>query len=240
MSLLVGQVVQKFTSTEQFISGEWTLADAAITLCLFSGIICMFLGLLRLGPLFHFISQPTIAGFMAGSGLTIVINQLKNIFGIPNISTSEAPYLVFGKTLANLNHARIDAAFGVISVAFLYAVKYLAQYLTRRYPQYARPLFFFSITRSIVVMVVSTLVTFLVNHYGHYEKSPIQILGPIQAGFQDMGVPHIKGSVLSQLVSDIPSIVVLLIMEHGAVSSSLGSISDYKGKLNQTLHLFYN
>ncbi|KAI8875911.1 sulfate permease [Backusella circina FSU 941] len=233
MSLLVGQVVQKFTSTSQYISGEWTLSDIAITLCLFSGLICMFLGLLRLGPLFHFICQPTIAGFMAGSGLTIVINQLKNIFGIPNINTTEAPYLVFGKTLANLNHARIDAAFGVVSVVFLYAVKYLAQYLTRRYPQYARPLFFFSITRSIVVMVVSTLIAFLVNHYGHYEKSPIQIIGPIQSGFQSMGVPHIKESVLSQLLPDIPSIVVLLIMEHGAVSSSLGSISDYKVDISQ-------
>lgn len=226
----------KYVTAAQYISGEWTLADAAITLSLFSGFIILFIGLFRLGALFHFIAQPAVSGFIAGSSSTIVINQFSKIFGIPNINTSEAPYLVFGKTLINLHHSTVDAALGVSALVYLYGVKYLSQHLMRRYPQHNRLIFFFNTSRSIVVLVFSTLICFLVNHFDNSEKSPLSIIGDVPAGFNHMAVPTIKTDILTFFLSDLPGIVILLVMEHGATATSLGKISDYKSKFYTVLN----
>lgn len=228
-SLMIGQLMGKFVASAQYIAGEWSYADVAIMLGLFSGFIILFIGLFRLGALFHFISQPAISGFIAGSGLTIVINQFSKIFGISNVNTSEAPYLVFGHTLMNLNHSTIDAVFGISALVYVYTVKYTSQYLMRRYPQHNRWIFFFNTSRSIVVLVFGTLICFMINHFGHFEKSPISIIGDVPAGFNHMAVPTIKMDLLSFFISDLPGIVVLIVMEHGAISTSLGKASDYKG-----------
>jgi sodium-independent sulfate anion transporter 11 len=228
---MVGQLMGKYLVAAQYISGEWTLADAAITLSLFAGFIILFIGFFRLGALFHFISQPAVAGFIAGDGLTIVINQFCKIFGVPNINTSQAPYLVFGQTLINLHHPTGDAALGISALIYLYGVKYISQCLIRRYPQHNRLIFFFNTSRSIVVLVFSTLRCFLVNHLGNFEKSPLSIIGNIPAGFNHMAVPTVKPDILTFFISDLPGIVVLLIMEHGAISTSLGKVFDYKGNI---------
>lgn len=226
---MVGQVMGKFIASPQYLSGEWTMADAAINLSFFSGIVVLLIGLLRLGSLFHFISQPAISGFMAGSGLTIVINQFSKIFGVPDINTSEAPYLVFGKTLINLNHSTVDAAFGVAAIIYLYGVKYLSIYLIRHYPQHGRLIFFFNTSRSIVVLVFGTLLCYMINHFGHFTTSPIKIIGVVPAGFGHMNVPQLNTDIVSFFTADLPGIIVLMIMEHGVISNSLGKISDYKG-----------
>lgn len=230
-SLLVGQVIGKLIESEQYISGAWTMADAAITLSLFSGLIVLAIGVLRLGAIYQFICQPAIAGFMAGSGLTIVINQFNKIFGIPNINTSEAPYLVFGKTLINLHHSTVDAAFGVSALIYLYGVRYLSQHLMRKYPNHNRLIFFFNTSRSIIVLVFGTLLCFMINHFGQFATSPIKIIGDVPAGFNHMAVPVVKPDLLGFFASDLPGIVVLLVMEHGAISTSLGKVQDYRGKL---------
>ncbi|KAI9362261.1 sulfate transporter family-domain-containing protein [Pilaira anomala] len=232
-SLMIGQVMGRFYESPQYLSGEWTVNDAAINVALFSGFVILLIGLLRLGAIFHFISQPAIAGFMAGSGLTIVINQFSKIFGIPNINTSEAPYLVFGKTLINLHHSTLDASFGVAALVYLYAVKYASIYLMRHYPQHSRFIFFFNTSRSIVVLVFGTLLCYMINHFGKFESSPIHIIGVVPAGFGHMNLPQIKPDILSFFTADLPGIIVLLIMEHGVISNSLGKISDYKVDMSQ-------
>ncbi|KAI9486438.1 MAG: sulfate transporter family-domain-containing protein [Benjaminiella poitrasii] len=233
MSVMIGQIMNKFYASEKYLAGEWTAADASATLSLFSGLVLLLIGVLRLGTLYHFICQPAIAGFMAGSGLTIVINQFSKIFGVPNINTYEAPYLIFGKTLIKLNQSTVDAALGVSALAYLYGVKYLCIYLNRRYPQYSRIIFFFNITRSIVVLVLSTLLCYLINHFGNFEKSPVNIIGQVPAGLNNVSVPAVKPGILGLFASDFPGIIILLFLEHGAIATSLGKTSDYKVDMSQ-------
>lgn len=222
----------------EFESGVWTQHQYAVTMALFAGIVTLGLSILRLGILFDFICEPAIAGFMAGSGLTIVINQFSKIFGVPDINTSEAPYLVFGKTLIHLNQSGVDAAFGILSLVWLYGIRYLSQYLTRRYPQYARVIFYFNISRSVVLIVFTTFLSWLIIHfgYGDADDTPFAILGDVPSGFQMMGVPTVDRSLLATIATNIPSVVTLLIMEHCAIATSLGKASDYRSKLFLMLH----
>ncbi|KAI7885560.1 hypothetical protein K492DRAFT_203964 [Lichtheimia hyalospora FSU 10163] len=237
MSLLVGQIWVSVKSMPEFETGVWTQHQYAVTMALFAGIVTLGLSILRLGILFDFICEPAIAGFMAGSGLTIVINQFSKIFGVPDINTSEAPYLVFGKTLIHLNESRVDAAFGILSLVWLYGIRYLSQYLTRRYPQYARVIFYFNISRSVVLIVFTTFLSWLIIHfgYGDADDTPFAILGSVPSGFQMMGVPKVDRSLLATVATNIPSVVTLLIMEHCAIATILGKSSDYRINVNQEI-----
>ncbi|KAI9275810.1 sulfate transporter family-domain-containing protein [Phascolomyces articulosus] len=233
-SLFLGQVFATVQETPQFLSGQWTAEQFAVTMSLFAGIITLFLSIFQLGILFNFICHPAISGFMAGSALTIVISQLGKILGV-HVSTKDAPYMVFGNTLKELPHASIDALIGILSLIWLYGVKYACSSLAKRYPQYKRKLLYFSMSRNVIVLIFTTFLSWLINHFGHHAESPFTILGPVPPGFQDMGVPKLDTEMISHVFPSFPSMVVLLIMEHCSIASSLGQTSDYRINVNQEI-----
>src|SRR5690606_25417726 len=55
----------------------------AFTLAFLLGVFMLLLGVLRLGTVVNFISQPVIVGFMAGAALLLAASQLTALFGIP-------------------------------------------------------------------------------------------------------------------------------------------------------------
>ncbi|KAI7902744.1 sulfate transporter family-domain-containing protein [Cokeromyces recurvatus] len=221
MSLLVGQTVTRVTANDSTITGP----EIAVSMSLFTGIVAMFIGLVRLGILVDFIPAPAIAGFMSGSAITITIGQLPKLFGIKGINTQDSSYLIFGNFFKYLPNTKVDVVFGLISLIWLYCVRYICQVLGKRYPKYSMHFFFFSIMRNGILVIVGTLVAFLIN-IGK-STSPISILKTVPPGFKAMGVPVIRTNVLSGIVSSLPSGVIILILEHVAIAKSFGRINDY-------------
>ena len=217
MSLLVGQII---ASTPQY-----NPVTIATTLALIGGIIVIGLGLLRLGWIVDFIPNPAIAGFMTGSAITIGLSQCATLFGISGINTRAAGYLVLGTTLAGLGRSKLDAAFGLISLAFLYFIRWLTSYLERRYPGAERVFFFIRISRSIVVVIVSTLIAWGISK-GH-ATPPISILGTVPPGLK-VDVPSVDANLLATLAPNIPIVAILMVLEHIAIAQSFGRINDYK------------
>ncbi|KAI9490874.1 sulfate transporter family-domain-containing protein [Zychaea mexicana] len=233
-SLFLGQIFASIQETPQYQSGQWTDQKFAVTMAFFAGIITLALGILKLGILYNFICQPAISGFMAGSAVTIVISQIGKIMGI-HVNTSQVPYLVFGDTLKGLPETKVDAVFGFLSLVWLYGIKYICQFFSKRYPQHRRGIFYFSMSRNVIVIVVTTFLSWVINHFGQYAESPFTILGPVPAGFQRMGAPELDTSLVAYILPNIPSMVVLLVMEHCSIATSLGKISDYRIDANQEI-----
>ncbi|KAI8372762.1 sulfate transporter family-domain-containing protein [Radiomyces spectabilis] len=229
MSLLVGQTVTRVTAENPNITGP----DIAVALSLFTGIIAMFIGLVRLGILVDFIPAPAIAGFMTGSAITITVGQWPKLFGIKNINTQDSPYLIFGNFFKYLPNTKVDVAFGLVGLLWLYGVRYACQYYSQRYPKYSTALFFFSIMRNGLLVVFGTLISFLIN-LGK-TTSPISIVKQVPAGFQAMAVPTVNGTLLSSIASSLPSGVIILILEHVAIAKSFGRINDYSINPNQEI-----
>jgi high affinity sulfate transporter 1 len=75
------------------------LISAAATLALLVGAFLMAAGLLRLGFLANFISDPVLTGFRAGIGLVIVVDQIPKLLGV-HIDGGN----FFHKVLATLQH----------------------------------------------------------------------------------------------------------------------------------------
>lgn len=162
---------------------------------------------------------------MSGSAITITIGQLPKLFGIKGINTQDSSYLIFGNFFKYLPDTKVDVAFGLVSLFWLYGVRHACQVFGRRYPKYARHLFFFSIMRNGIVVIFGTLISFLIN-IGK-STSPISILKTVPAGFTAMAVPNVSGSLISKIASSLPSAVIILILEHVAIAKSFGRINDY-------------
>jgi SulP family sulfate permease len=59
-----------------------SLLSASATLTLLVGVVLVLAGLLRLGFVANFISEPVLIGFKAGIGLVIVLDQIPKLLGI--------------------------------------------------------------------------------------------------------------------------------------------------------------
>ncbi len=76
IAILTGAALQSVAP-----AGDAALAQAAATLALLVGGILVLAGLLRLGFVANFISEPVLVGFKAGIGVVIVLDQLPKLLG---------------------------------------------------------------------------------------------------------------------------------------------------------------
>lgn len=228
MSLLVGQTVTRVTAV-----GEYTAPQVATILALFGGFIALFIGLARLGILVDFIPHPAIAGFMTGSSLTISIGQWPKLFGMKSVNTHDSAYLIFGNFFKYLPETKLDAAFGLVGLLWLYSVRFGTAYLIKKYPHREKWFFFLNIMRNGILVIFGTLIAFLIN-IGK-TTSPISILKTVPSGFTAMGVPEVDINLLSQVSATLPSVVIILILEHVAIAKSFGRINNYKIDADQEI-----
>jgi sodium-independent sulfate anion transporter 11 len=59
------------------------------------------------------------------------------------------------------------------------------------------------------------------------NKAKFKILGKVPRGFQHAGVPKMDTELLSAIAPDIPVTIIVLILEHIAISKSFGRINNY-------------
>lgn len=227
MSLLLAEILHDIAEQDPSINPIHVAASLAIL----AGIVTLGVGLLRLGFIIDFISGPAIAGFMSGSALTICIGQLAGLFGIPNINTREEAFLVFGKTVGSLGKSRLDAAFGLTTLFLLYVIRFGSEYLSRKYPRHKRTLFFLSTSRSVFMVIVTTMIAYIICKDS--PTPPIRILLTVPSGLHDMRVPDLSPYLFSLLSSRLPVVVLILVLEHVAIAKSFGRLNDYVINPNQ-------
>lgn len=224
VSLLVGQAITQVKLTHPEITGP----EVAVTLSLFAGVVTLLVSLSRLGSLVEFISEPVIAGYMTGSAITISLGQWPKIFGIEQVNTHDANYKIFYEFFKNIQTTRLDAAFGLVTLVILYGVRWISGRMTHRF------VFFLNIMRSALVVVAGTLISFLINR-NHRENPLIDIIEEVPAGFDAMAIPSLNLTVLKETSSVLPSIVVILILEHISVAKSFSRANNYTINSNQEI-----
>lgn len=234
MSLQTHSVIQSVTEElgPQSSVPPQVIASALAFLC---GIITLGIGLLRIGWIVEFIPAPAVSGFMTGSALTILVGQLPKLFGERGVGNNGAMYRIAINFFKELPNTKIDAALGIPALVFLYLLRWLCQTVARRYPKYARLAFFVSVLRSAIVILVLTVASRI--WLGHYDSKhyPISVIGHVPRGFKDMGQPALPTEVLKKIGPNLPASVILLLLEHIAISKSFGRLNNYKINPNQEL-----
>ncbi|WFD33427.1 hypothetical protein MCUN1_000240 [Malassezia cuniculi] len=236
MSLQTSNVINHVVS--KVGEGVYAPQDIASALAFICGVITLGIGLLRLGWIVEFIPVPAVSGFMTGSALTILVGQLPKLFGEKGAKSNDPMYKIAIFFFRNLPNTTIDAAFGIPALIFLYLMRWGCNSLARRYPKYAKMFFFISVLRSAFVIIVLTIASRIwlgTKHVSNYKQYPISVIGPVPRGFDDMHSPYLSTRLLSDLAPQLPASVILLLLEHIAISKSFGRINNYKINPNQEL-----
>ncbi|KAK3903078.1 sulfate permease [Staphylotrichum tortipilum] len=223
MSQLTGGIVADLAITLPDVPGH-VIASA---LAILAGSIVLFIGLIRCGWIVDVISLTALSAFMTGSALNIVVGQIPSMMGITGFSTREAPYIVFIHTLQGLPRTTLDAAMGLTALTMLYLIRATCSYAAKRWPRHQRLAFFLSTLRTVFVILLYTMISWLVNRGLPKDKVKFKILLDVPRGFQNAAVPVLNKPIASNLASYLPATVIVLLIEHIAISKSFGRVNNY-------------
>lgn len=151
---MTGQIVSNLVD-------EGFEAAAVASACAFwTGVYSIILGLFRLGFLLDFIPMPVLSGYVSGAAITILVQQLKNLFGQP--STGNTTAVVIGDFLTQLPQTNWRAfVLGITGIIALVTLQYIGRTVGAR----CRPVWFFCVARNALVLVVFTCVSWAVNRH---------------------------------------------------------------------------
>src|SRR5215475_8229583 len=94
---------------------------AVILLALMVGVIQTGISLLRLGDLTRYVSHAVIVGFTLGAAVLLVLDQLKNLLGLPAAGSGEDHFLKrFALSVSNIgetNQTALVIGLGTIAIA---------------------------------------------------------------------------------------------------------------------------
>jgi solute carrier family 26 (sodium-independent sulfate anion transporter), member 11 len=224
MSKVTGNIVLKAAEDLPHIPGH-VIASAVAVIA--GGIVC-FIGLIRLGWIVDFIPLVAISAFMTGSALNIAAGQLQKLLGQSSdlYSTRDATYMVIINTLKYLPDCTIDSALGVTALFMLYLIRWSCGYAAERFPSKRKVFFFLSTMRTAFVILFYTMISAAVNL--HRRDDPMfSILGSVPRGFQHAAVPKITAPIIKSFANELPATVIVLLIEHIAISKSFGRVNNY-------------
>lgn len=199
-------------------AGTAGYAAAALTLAFLSGAMLMVMGILRLGMVANFLSNPVIAGFITASGLLIALGQLGPVLGIA--AGGDTLLGLIPRLLGNLAEIHwITMMIGVAATAFLFWVrKGLRPFLTNRGVG-AKTADLATKVGPVVAIVVTTLLVRLFDLGGH----GVAIVGQVPQGLPPFTLPDFAPSLLGELFVPAALISIIGFVESISVAKTLAA-----------------
>jgi sulfate permease, SulP family len=149
-------------------SDRFTAMTAALAIT--TGLAALLAGVLRLGFVASFISEPVIKGFIVGLALTIIIGQVPKLFGIEKGSGDFFQQL--WHVIVHLSDTQgTTLLVGVLSLAVILALRRLAPV----------------IPGSLVAVLLGIVAVKLLKLDDH----GVSIVGPIKSGLPTLGTPDV-------------------------------------------------
>jgi SulP family sulfate permease len=149
-------------------SSQFVTMTAALAIT--TGVIAIVAGLLRLGFLASFISEPVLKGFIIGLALTIIVGQLPKLFGVEKGSGDFFQKL--WDLITKLGDTNVlTLVVGVASIALLLVLRRLVP----------------AVPGSLVVVLLSILAVAVF----HLDRHGVAIVGHIDKGLPSLGVPDL-------------------------------------------------
>lgn len=121
-SLLTAAAIQSLALT-----GDEMSINIAIMLAFMVGVIQLALGLLRMGFLVNFLSNPVVSGFTSASALIIGFSQFKHLLGVsaPNTNYVHEIVIALAKNVGNINW--ITVCIGLVGIILVRYTKKITE-----------------------------------------------------------------------------------------------------------------
>src|SRR5262249_28621109 len=199
--------------------GELDRIPAVILLALLVGIVQTGISLLRLGDLSKYISHSVIVGFTLGAAVLLVLDQFKNLLGLPAAGTGEDHFLKrFALSVSNIDQTnRAALLIGLSTIAIALLLRGINKLLAIRLPEF---------------LLALICVTFVVANQ-HLEKQGVKIVGTIPARLPEFEVPTVHWTWVRQLSSSTLAIALLGLLEAISMAKAIAVQTGQKIYINQ-------
>jgi len=193
-------------------SGQF--AVLTVTLALTTGMVALLAGLLRLGFVANFISEPVLKGFIVGLALTIIVGQVPKLLGVGKGSGDFFGQLWY--LLAHLGDAKwLEIVVGLGSLAVVLALRRFA-------PVVPAPL-------------VAVLLGILAVHVFSLDKHGLDIVGHITGGLPSFGLPHVPAVDYLKLTGSAVGIMLVGFAEGLGAAKTYATRNGYQISPNREL-----
>jgi SulP family sulfate permease len=221
-SLLVAAAVGPLVAGAGLVLGTpeaiSTAIQLALTLAFMVGIIELVMGLLRLGFIVNFISQPVLVGFMNAAALVIAFSQVKTLLGV-KVPSSERFFeqlWLLAINLASINW--VTLAISALSIAILLFFRGPLGGLLQKWG--LGPSLAMTITRSAPLLAV-LVGTLLVRSFALDTTAGVRIVGAVPAGLPPLTLPSFDLATLRTLLPAALAIAAVGYMEAISTAKSL-------------------
>src|SRR5579871_3355162 len=197
---------------------------AAIVLALLVGLVQLGITFLRLGDLTRYISQAVIVGFTAGAALLLVLDQLKNLLGIPGRGEPGDHFLKrFWLTISQGTEVHgWTVAIGIGTIALVLGLSWLNR-------QFQRLGYRIAIPELMTPVVIMGLLVWAFR----LDLNRVQILDHIPAAFPPFQVPHVNWALVQKLTGSALALAVLGLLEALAMAKAIAIRTNEKLDLHQ-------
>jgi SulP family sulfate permease len=204
----------------------------ALTLALLVGLMRMAMGLVRLGFLVNFLSQPVLSGYTSAAALIIGFSQLKHLLGIPMPNIEQFFSLVAYASEHMLQTNPVTLLLGAGSIVILLVFN---NFLGPKLKQWGmqEPLRL-PLVKSAPLLVV-LLGTVVVWGWGLDQQAGVKVVGSVPAGLPALTWPLLEWHTWQVLLPTALIVAFVGYMESISVAKALASRRRQKVDPNQEL-----
>jgi high affinity sulfate transporter 1 len=177
-------------------------AALSAALAVMTGVVCVGLGLLRLGFLARLLSRPVLVGYLAGTGVTMIGSQLDKLLGL-DLDAYDAP-TVIGRLRDAWPDANLTSlAIGIGVIVLILALRQVAPAI----PAY------------LVAIVVATGLSAALSLD---TTQGVAVVGSFPAGLPGIVLPGVGVDALATLLLPAIGIAFLSFADSGITARALG------------------
>jgi SulP family sulfate permease len=208
-SLLVASVLVSITPP-----GTMMYLLAAGMMAVMVGLFQLVLGMARLGVLVNFVSHSVIIGFAAGSGLLILIGQVRPLLGLPAVTGANLIETLYQTLLALPQLHLPTAAFGLGSLLVILL-------LSRWKPR---------LPGALISLAAAALVVFFIGQ----ERLGITVLGGLPRSLPPLAsLPVLDLDLIATLSTGALAVGAMGLIQAAAISRSISAVTRQKLDSNQ-------
>jgi SulP family sulfate permease len=204
-------------------------------LTLFIGLIQLVVALCKWGRLIQFVSHSVVVGYLAGTAIAVVINQLYGAFGIARSPDVQSLYERGAYFISHLSSVHIPTAIvGLSSLGLLILLRKIN-------PRIPGALITFTIMAGTVYLfnISATSAPGFVAEAEDLEQiQKIMLVGDLDASFDivpHFALPYFDTGIINQVITVAFAVALLSVMETISVAKSTAANSGQRLSVNQDI-----
>ncbi|NXS64391.1 S26A2 protein, partial [Brachypteracias leptosomus] len=197
----------------------------ALSLSFLVGLYQILLGVLQLGFVAVYLSEPLLSGFVTGSSLTIITSQMKYLLGlkIPRHEGVGSFILTWVDLFRYIQNTNIcDLVTSLVALAIIVPVKEIND----RYKERMKAPF----PIELIVVILATVISYYFNFQEQYKSA---VCGDIPTGFRKPTLPDIN--LFSSLAVDALPIAIIGFAMTVSLAEIFGKKHGYTVRANQEM-----